>query len=663
MKRFLRLSATVALSAIPAASYAAGFSYPFEKISSPSCKWNAWSTLGDDCKIDFPKIAGARYSDYEKNSLYRRVYSVLWGSTYDYGWDLGNGSHLGVDIATSAGTPVLSIGDGEVVSAGWANGWGNTVAVKHALGDSSVIYSTYSHLSKIDVAKGSKISRAQKIGEVGNTGNSYGNHLHFQIDTTNQAHPYYYVTCGKGRDPLSIVNQGLCRDYLTANTIDPIAFLESGQTTAPGGPTAATVENIQNRPQQKVDRTNMKSRAEIQEEEMQEFLRTHSVSIGLSNDGTNLRPGASVRAFVTSKDVFGRPTTGNFPELGIEAVFDRSGLSVFPERIVALDGGKREFAIRALKPGSYEITFKMGSATVATRKIFVLSDTDARLPATAKIALPSSILLGDDRQFLVVMQTKYGTPLLDSPFDGRYELSALNGKVKFCNASKGTKNACRTENLVDRLEFSYADTYRGVLVAKVRAYSFAPVALELVRKDLPKAKSVTRTKKDAVIGNPRGFDNSHPYAPEILSALQKGWYPLKDGYLLQDRELVGANLKELVRRYLGYRYLKAGNDFATKKAMAERIVLFEKEFATMDDYRRISRGELANALLRASGTAIVPASGRGFTDETGAWKDSISTIRETFAFKWKDQFGQNYFQPDKIATVGEALYVAEKIGY
>lgn len=52
-----------------------------------------------------------------------------------------------------------------------------------------------------------------------------------------------------------------------------------------------------------------------------------------------------------------------------------------------------------------------------------------------------------------------------------------------------------------------------------------------------------------------------------------------------------------------------------------------------------------------------------FVDETGTWKDAVATMRVRYGFKWKDQFGDRYFQGDKVVTVGEALYLAEKIGY
>ncbi|MDQ1344243.1 MAG: Peptidase protein [Patescibacteria group bacterium] len=447
-------------AAVPSWASAGGFVYPFDKIAATSCKWNSWSTLGDDCKIDLPKITGAEYSKFEKNQLYRRVYSVLYGATYDYGWDTGYGSHGGVDIATSDGTPVRSIGDGTVAYASWATGWGNVVAVKHTLTDGAVIYSNYAHLSKISVKKGQAVLAADNVGEVGNTGNSYGNHLHFQIDVTDQAHPYYYSTCAKGMDPMSVVNKGLCRDWLSRNTIDPIAFLESGKVAIPGVADSTVIEAVRNKPTERPDRTSMKTRAEIQEEEIQEFLKKNSISIGLSENGTNVMAGGTVWASVTSGDSRGKATRGNFPELGLDIVFDTKGLSVFPQKIVALDGGRRDFKITGIKPGVYEIAFKMGQTVIARRTVVVLSATDAKTTATAEIRAPGTLFLGEDKNLLVVMKTKYGTPLLDSKFDGRYKLSLLKGKAKFCNVSFGSKTACRSENLVEELEFSYADTYR-----------------------------------------------------------------------------------------------------------------------------------------------------------------------------------------------------------
>lgn len=85
--------------------------------------------------------------------------------------------HNGVDYGAPSGTPVRTVGDGVVEMAGWQNGFGNVVQVRHS-GDRSTVYA---HLSKIDVRKGQRVEQGQKIGNVGMTGWATGPHLHFEF--------------------------------------------------------------------------------------------------------------------------------------------------------------------------------------------------------------------------------------------------------------------------------------------------------------------------------------------------------------------------------------------------------------------------------------------------------------------------------------------------
>lgn len=88
-----------------------------------------------------------------------------------------NKLHKGLDIAAPKGTPVLSADDGTVILAGWVNGYGNTVVVDHNNG----LVTWYGHMSAISVKEGVSIKRGGKVGEVGSTGDSTGNHLHFEV--------------------------------------------------------------------------------------------------------------------------------------------------------------------------------------------------------------------------------------------------------------------------------------------------------------------------------------------------------------------------------------------------------------------------------------------------------------------------------------------------
>ncbi|ELS55301.1 M23 family metallopeptidase [Streptomyces viridochromogenes] len=94
-------------------------------------------------------------------------------------------THSGQDFAVPSGTQVVAAHGGTVVKAG-GNGagdgpaYGNAVVIKHGNGS----YSQYAHLSRIDVKVGQVVKTGQQIARSGNTGNSSGPHLHFEIRTT-----------------------------------------------------------------------------------------------------------------------------------------------------------------------------------------------------------------------------------------------------------------------------------------------------------------------------------------------------------------------------------------------------------------------------------------------------------------------------------------------
>jgi murein DD-endopeptidase MepM/ murein hydrolase activator NlpD len=88
-------------------------------------------------------------------------------------------SHKGVDYAAAPGTPVRTVGDGVVVRAGWGNGYGNVIEVRHRNG----FVTRYAHLRGFakGVRTGARVAIGETIGFVGSTGLSTGPHLHFEV--------------------------------------------------------------------------------------------------------------------------------------------------------------------------------------------------------------------------------------------------------------------------------------------------------------------------------------------------------------------------------------------------------------------------------------------------------------------------------------------------
>jgi murein DD-endopeptidase MepM/ murein hydrolase activator NlpD len=87
------------------------------------------------------------------------------------------GMHTGIDYCGNVGDPIKAADGGTVVSSGWGGGYGKIVKISHGNG-----YETwYAHMSSINVKPGQKVAKGELIGKVGNTGNSTGPHLHFEV--------------------------------------------------------------------------------------------------------------------------------------------------------------------------------------------------------------------------------------------------------------------------------------------------------------------------------------------------------------------------------------------------------------------------------------------------------------------------------------------------
>ncbi len=94
-----------------------------------------------------------------------------------------SGNHTGIDLCGSLGSRVMAVKDGEVTHAGWQGGYGNCVEIKHTDEQGNTFYTFYAHMrdNSLQVTKGQQVVTGQIIGTQGSTGNSTGDHLHFEI--------------------------------------------------------------------------------------------------------------------------------------------------------------------------------------------------------------------------------------------------------------------------------------------------------------------------------------------------------------------------------------------------------------------------------------------------------------------------------------------------
>ena len=105
----------------------------------------------------------------------------------------GNAGHRGTDIPAPEGTPILAAHSGTVLVSGWNDSYGNQVLLDNGAGLST----RYAHMTQTAVTAGEAVTAGQVIGYVGSTGDSTGNHLHFEV-----------MRGGVRVDPLDILSLG-----------------------------------------------------------------------------------------------------------------------------------------------------------------------------------------------------------------------------------------------------------------------------------------------------------------------------------------------------------------------------------------------------------------------------------------------------------------------
>lgn len=110
-----------------------------------------------------------------------------------------NKQHAGIDIAASGTVPVVAAADGVVSRSYFSSTYGNVIFVTHSIGGQQWT-TVYAHLSSRQAGEGSVVAKGQQIGIMGNTGHSYGQHLHFELhkgawnySKSNAVNPLNYI--------------------------------------------------------------------------------------------------------------------------------------------------------------------------------------------------------------------------------------------------------------------------------------------------------------------------------------------------------------------------------------------------------------------------------------------------------------------------------------
>lgn len=729
--------------------------YPLKEISKLECRFEDFDKLSSDCKMSLPILHTADYNKYATLNWgyndYTRLYTVLWGSSYKYGWDVWNGGHQGTDIATAKGTPVYSIASGTVIEAGTNVGWGKYVSVQHTIRWETIV-SNYAHLSKINVSKWDRVDVSEKIGEVGSTWNSTGNHLHFQIDLASTFHPYYYDWNACPYSYYDITEKWVCFDELAKNTFDPLEFLETSGAIVDEIVTSSTIENkkvelsitktsltdvlsttvyygygtsfdvknvqelykllgyyngqitwdysdveesiidyqlsrwvisdknedgagwfgpktraqtkldynsylanwgevvsivvqeeteaettIESKQTNTVSRVNLKTREEIEKQEMDMFLWKYDIKF--ADTASQVEVGKQKSTTLSVTDSRGRGYKWNTP-WNVTFVYDTAIVSVFPESFYSFTDGTRDIKITGLKEGNTKVTMKIGNVEIKTFSVSVGQEWVKQSADGAQLFLNSSAVLWSNATGIVLLKDQYGTNLIRSEFAGSITVDS-NKDAMYCikrgrlqDIKEIYTRKCFDDEFTDNLTYTYADTIEWILVFDYKVFTTWSVNLSVTKA------GQEITERNVTVGMPKDIDASYVYNDEVKESLLS-WISSTNS---QWNFKATANITR-----------KDAVDWIYN-SMQDLWVKNNDIYAEDTSFKEVSREEYLELVNKYLGERIIDTSWFDYRDaEQEVWNTVAALLWNTY--KWKDQFGENYFQPDKEINRWEAAYL------
>jgi hypothetical protein len=338
-------------------------------------------------------------------------------------------------------------------------------------------------------------------------------------------------------------------------------------------------------------------------------------------------------------DSRGRWYKGNTP-WNVTFVYDTSVVSVFPESFYSFTNGSRTIKITGLKAWNTKVTMKIGNVEIKTFSVSVGKQWQKQSADTAQLFLTNTAILWSHNTGVVLLKDQYGTNLIRSEFAGEIQLVS-DKKVIYC-IKKGRlqdikeiyKRKCFDDEYSDTLSYSYSDTIEWILVFDYKVFSTGNTKLTLKKA----GKEIAG--KTLAVGMPKDIDKAYVYNEEVEETLMSGIATTNSQWNF--KQTTNITRKDAV----GWIYNSMKDLWISNKAI----------FAEDTSFKEITRQEYLELVTKYLGTRVVNTWWQDYRDgDTQLWENVAALLWNTY--KWKDQFGDNYFQPDKEISRWEAAYL------
>jgi hypothetical protein len=294
-----------------------------------------------------------------------------------------------------------------------------------------------------------------------------------------------------------------------------------------------------------------------------------------------------------------------------------------------------------VKNGHTNITIKIWEVIVKTLSISVWQEWEKPEATSAKIYMQNESILWEKNTGIILMKDQYSNALVKSEYKWEFSLSS-NQEIQYCikrwrlqDIKSIYNRSCFIDEYTDSLTYTYEDTIEWVLIFDYKILSNEDVKISL------NTKGSSIASMNIGGNNPKWLTASYEYYDEVIQTLT-AW--ISDGinkwYFLEDRLLSQADAVSWIKN-------------AAKQTNNNIDWISSEENSTVKDITREEFMQLTYKYLWNNSTATVS---RDYRDMQ--WEKAVLVASLLWDdYSWKDDFWQDYFQPDKEITRWEATYM------
>ncbi len=410
---------------------------------------------------------------------------------------------------------------------------------------------------------------------------------------------------------------------------------------------------------QKISRTHILTRAEIEKREIDDFLREYNINLNLSNIWGNINKWNSINLKIEikskrRKNRFFKWTT----PLNLTFETSNNNVRVFPKKLYYFSDWKRNVNITWLKEGTTRLQVKFGSRILKTFNLRILKAWKKIYPKTARIYSSKKIVYWEIKTWIGLMKDSSWKKLINIPYWSTFKLKAENWVVcikrwNLRNIRTIFRRKCSEKDFKKEINFSYKDTIAWLVIFDYKATSSNP-KIEIINNYNNKVLAY----KNIYSVLPKDLKRNYVYYQDVKNMLEKNivsW--VNRWYFQANKDLKAKEALSWIENAL-YKLKDNTIDEDLKNKIDKRLAMIKKE--RISKYKAISRKEF----IELSYKYLV------FDDSKWYKLKNYRDIDEKLNKKvakifwdntWKDEFWKSYFRPNVHINKAEAAFVLNNL--